>query len=57
MPRPGEALPPDADISFIFATGELEIVSLPETSPWAERYGAGARVRQPDIVDTEAGQV
>ena len=31
---------PDADLSFIFAVGEHEIVELPETSPWAERYGA-----------------
>jgi pimeloyl-ACP methyl ester carboxylesterase len=48
---------PDCDISFIFAIGELEIVKLPETSPWAEKYGAGPRVRMPDVVDTEKGQV
>jgi hypothetical protein len=56
-PGPGRAVPPDCDISFIFATGELEIVKLPETSPWAEKYGAGPRVRLSDIVDTEKGQV
>ena len=48
---------PDADLSFIYATGEHEIKELPATSPWAERYGAGARVRLPDVVDTEPGQV
>ncbi len=56
-PRPGRAVEVDADISFIFATGRHEIVALPETSPWAEKYGAGPRVRWPDVVDTEAGQI
>jgi hypothetical protein len=32
-------------------------VALPETSPWAERYGAGPRVRLPDVVDTDPGLV
>jgi hypothetical protein len=49
--------PPGTDLSFIFSVGEHEIVSLPETSPWADRYGAAPRVRLPDVVDTEAGQV
>jgi pimeloyl-ACP methyl ester carboxylesterase len=56
-PRPGRATTPDCDISFIFATGEHEMVSLPETSPWAEKYGAEARVRQPDVVDDTPGQI
>jgi len=56
-PGPGRAVPPDCDFSFIFSTGEHEMVKLPETSPWAEKYGAGPRVRMPDIVDTEKGQV
>jgi hypothetical protein len=56
-PGPGRAVPLDCDISFIFSTGRLEIVKLPETSPWAEKYNAGPRVRMPDIVDTEKGQV
>ena len=30
---------------------------MPDTSPWAEKYGCGARVRRPDIVDTRAGYV
>jgi pimeloyl-ACP methyl ester carboxylesterase len=54
---PPPAEPHKADFSFIFAIGEHEIAGLPETSPWAEKYGAGARQRLPDIVDTEAGQV
>lgn len=56
-PRPGRAIPPDADISFIFASGQHEMVALPETSPWAEKYGADPRARLPDVVDTEPGQV
>ena len=56
-PRPGRAAMVDCDISFIFATGEHEMVSLPATSPWAEKYGAGARVQQPDIIDEQPGQI
>lgn len=56
-PRPGRAAMPDCDLSFIFATGEHEMVSLPESSPWAEKYGASARQRLPDVVDTEPGQI
>lgn len=56
-PRPGRASAPEADISFIFATGEHEMVALPETSPWAEKYGAGPRTRLPDIVDDEPGLI
>jgi pimeloyl-ACP methyl ester carboxylesterase len=48
---------PTADFSFIFATGEHEIASLPDTSPWADRYGAGARVRLPDVTDAEPGKI
>ena len=33
------------------------MVKLPETSPWAQKYGAGPRERRPDIVDTEPGQI
>lgn len=47
---------PDTDLSFIFTTGEHEIKELPDTSPWAEKYGAGPRRRLPDIVDSEPGQ-
>jgi pimeloyl-ACP methyl ester carboxylesterase len=48
---------PTADFSFIYATGEHEIVALPETSPWADKYGAGTRVRRPDVVDEEPGKI
>jgi hypothetical protein len=56
-PRFGPPALPDTDLSFIFVTGEHEIVALPETSPWAARYQAGPRVRLPDVTDTEPGQV
>ncbi len=56
-PRPGVATPPDCDMSFIYATGEHEIVSLPENSPWAEKYGARPRKRLADVVDDEPGRI
>jgi pimeloyl-ACP methyl ester carboxylesterase len=55
--RPAPMGPPPLDMSFIFAVGEHEIASLPETSPWADKYGAGSRERRPDIVDTVGGQI
>ncbi|HSZ52064.1 MAG TPA: hypothetical protein VK801_10875 [Caulobacteraceae bacterium] len=57
FPRMPPAGPPPCDFSFIFAVGEHEIASLPETSPWAEKYGAAPRERRPDIVDTEPGRI
>jgi pimeloyl-ACP methyl ester carboxylesterase len=56
-PRPGRASTPECDISFIFASGQHEMVALPETSPWAEKYGAGPRKRLADVVDTEPGRI
>jgi pimeloyl-ACP methyl ester carboxylesterase len=56
-PRPGRAAAVDCDIHFIFATGEHEMVALPETSPWADKYGAGPRERLADVLDTEAGRI
>jgi hypothetical protein len=56
-PRPAWPALPPVELSHIFTTGEHEIASLPETSPWAEKYGAGPRERRPDIVDTEPGQI
>ena len=44
-------------MSFIYATGEHEIASLPEASPWAEKYAAGPRVRLPDVVDDQPGLI
>ncbi len=57
FPRPTPSAPPTCDFSHIFAVGEHEIASMPGTSPWAEKYGAGARVRRPDVVDTVGGQI
>jgi len=56
-PRPGVAAMPACDINFIFTSGEKEIVSLPEASPWAQQYGCSARARQKDIVDGTKGYV
>lgn len=56
-PRPGRASTPDCDISFIFASGEHEMVALPVTSPWAEKYGAGERIRLADVIDDEPGEI
>jgi len=56
-PRPGKAVAPTGDLSFIFATGEHEMVALPETSPWAEKYAAGPRQRLADVVDNQPGQI
>jgi hypothetical protein len=56
-PRPGKAVAPSCDLSYVFATGEHEMVKLPETSPWADRYGAGPRVRLPDVVDDRPGRI
>lgn len=56
-PRMDPPADPDCDFSFIFSVGEHEIASLPKTSPWAEKYGAGPRIRLPDVVDTEPGQI
>jgi hypothetical protein len=60
LARAASSSPPklhDAEFSFVFAVGEHEIDSLPDTSPWAERFGAGLREQQPDVVDEVAGQV
>ncbi len=56
-PRPGVASLPSCDLSYIFASGELEITGLPTASPWAEKYGCAARQRRPDIVDSTKGYV
>ena len=55
--RPAPLGPPPVEMSHIFTVGEHEVTRLPETSPWAEKYGARPRERRPDVVDTEAGQV
>ena len=48
---------PSCDFSFIYTAGQLEIESLPATSPWAEKYGCGARERRADVVDARPGYV
>ncbi|MGQ0734517.1 MAG: hypothetical protein ACT4QD_12785 [Acidobacteriota bacterium] len=48
---------PGCDFSFIFTAGQLEIAGLPDSSPWAQKYGCAARVRRADIVDTRPGYV
>lgn len=47
---------PDCNFSHIFAIGEYEIESLPDSSPWADRYQCEAR-EHTQVVDTEAGWV
>lgn len=56
-PRPGAAVTPDCDISYIFESGEMEIVALPDTSPLADRYHCAGRERRADIVDDVKGYV
>lgn len=53
----GERGLPACEFSHIFETGEHEIVSLPETSAWAEKLGCGPRVQNSDVVDTAPGWV
>ena len=55
--RPGVAVTPACDMSFIFETGEHEIQSLPFGSPWANRYDCGAKAREADVVDDRPGWV
>jgi len=51
--------PPAADFSFIFETGEHELGDqpIPDASPWAAKFGCGARAHLAEIVDTKAGYV
>ncbi|MBD3647305.1 MAG: hypothetical protein HUJ31_07630, partial [Pseudomonadales bacterium] len=48
---------PDCDFSHIYTTGEHEIVALPDSSPWAEKYACDARAKEADVVDEKAGWV
>lgn len=47
---------PNCDISHIFAIGEHEIVELPSSSPWADKYHCEARTMS-EVVDAEAGWI
>jgi hypothetical protein len=51
--------PPDADLSFIYTTGEREVddKGVPESSDWAKKYGCGPRSAAVDVVDVKAGYV
>lgn len=55
---PAERLP-DYAFTHIYSSGEHELPSsgLPDSSPYAEKLGCNARVKQPDIVDTKGGYV
>jgi pimeloyl-ACP methyl ester carboxylesterase len=55
--KQGAAVTPKCDINYIFETGENELASLPEKSPWADKYQCGPRKRVGEIVDTKAGYV
>jgi hypothetical protein len=33
------------------------MTGLPETSPWAQKYACGARVRKADVVDSQPGKI
>src|SRR6185312_2266901 len=58
MPAAMTAPPlPACAFSHIFETGEHEIVSLPATSPLAEKFGCAARVEEKDVVDDQPGYV
>lgn len=47
---------PTCDFSHIFAIGEYEIESLPDSSPWAERYQCEAR-QHSQVVDSQPGWI
>ena len=49
--------PPACDFSHIYETGEHEIVMLPDTSSWAQKYGCDAKAKRKDIADETAGYV
>lgn len=48
---------PAVAFSFIYTTGEREIVNLPADSDWAKKYGCGPQRKLEEIVDTKAGYV
>ena len=56
-PGMGSGALPTCDFSHIYETGEYEVTSLPDTSPWAAKYGCEARVKQKDVADDKPGHV
>lgn len=56
LPTPSGPPGGDCDYSFIFENGAYE--SLPAaTSPLADKFGCGPRVKQADVIDPKAGYV
>ncbi len=53
---PAAPADPTCDFSHIYATGEYEIASLPETSAWAAKFGCGPRERR-EFNDVKAGYI
>jgi len=53
----GAAPLPACEFSHIFETGEHEIVSLPATSPLADKWACGPRVEEKDVADDQPGYV
>ncbi|HZZ36271.1 MAG TPA: alpha/beta hydrolase, partial [Caulobacteraceae bacterium] len=55
---PAPAGPPGGacDYSFIFSTGEYEVVPA-ATSPLADKFGCGPRTQLPDVIDPKPGYV
>jgi len=48
---------PQSEFSHIYATGEREVKSVPETSEWAKRLGCGARGPAREVEDRKAGYI
>lgn len=53
----GEATVPTCNLSYIFVSGAQEIVSLPDSSPWAEKYKCRGRTQLNPVADQLAGYV
>ncbi len=47
----------DCEFSHIYETGAHEVLTIPATSTWAQKYHCDARVRRSDVVDEKAGRV
>ena len=59
-PTPPAAPAPEAldcDFSHIYETGAHEVLAIPTTSTWTQKYHCSARVRRSDVVDEKAGRV
>ncbi len=56
-PQAAQPAEPTCDFSHIFAIGQHEIVSLPATSAWAQKFACGPRAKRDDVVDDKPGLV